>query len=82
MCVLFLSLMEQELLTLAEHLSSRPGFSGALVAQSLVLCVVLSKSLLFLLSFFSLLAIVLPAFLHYGCGLPVKYLQAFITYTY
>ena len=32
-------LMEQELLTLPEHLSSRPVFSGVRVTRSLVLCV-------------------------------------------
>ena len=32
-------LVEQELLTLLEHMSSRPGFSWVLVTQSLVLCV-------------------------------------------
>ena len=53
--------MEQELLTLPEHLSSHPGFSGALVDKSLVFCVVFCKTLIFLLSFF-LLAIVLHVF--------------------
>ena len=32
-------LVEQELLTLPEHLSSAPGFSGVRVTRSLVLCV-------------------------------------------
>jgi hypothetical protein len=34
-----LSLVEQELLTLPEHLSSPPAFSGVCVIRSLVLCV-------------------------------------------
>ena len=37
--VLVESLMEQELLTLLEHLSSSPRFSGVRVTRSLVLCV-------------------------------------------
>ena len=34
-----MSIMEQELLTLSEHLSSPPGFRGVRVALSLILCV-------------------------------------------
>jgi hypothetical protein len=41
----FLSLMEQELLTLPEHLGSPSVISGGCVAQSLVFCVVFSRSL-------------------------------------
>ena len=37
--------MEQELLTLPEHLSSLSVFSGLLVARSLVFCVVFCISL-------------------------------------
>ena len=47
--------MEHELITLPEHLSSPPGFSGVLVTQSLVLYVMFSRSLFVLF----LLAIVL-----------------------
>ena len=38
-------LVEQELLSLPEHLCSSPVFSGVRVAQSLVFCVVFCKSL-------------------------------------
>jgi hypothetical protein len=44
--------MEQELLTLPEHLSSPPGFSGVRVVRSLVFCVVFCRSLFVLLFFF------------------------------
>ena len=45
-------LVEQELFTLPEHLSSPPVFSGVRVTQSLVLCVMFCRSL-FVLLFFS-----------------------------
>jgi hypothetical protein len=46
-------LVEQELLTLPEHLSTPPGFSGVRVARSLVLCVVfVDRSLSFCTFFF------------------------------
>jgi hypothetical protein len=38
-------LVEQELPTLPEHLSSPPVFSGARVTRSLVVCVTFCKSL-------------------------------------
>jgi hypothetical protein len=38
-------LVEQELLTLYDHLSSHPVFSGVRVARSLVFCVVFCRSL-------------------------------------
>ena len=47
-----LSLVEQELLTLPEHLSSPPDFNGVRVTQSLVLCVMFCRSLFVLLYFF------------------------------
>jgi hypothetical protein len=50
-------LVEQELLTLPEHLSSNPVFSGVRVAQSLVLWIVDGFFVLFLLAY------VLPVFL-------------------
>ena len=37
--ITMMSLVEQELLTLPEHLSSSPDFSGARVTRSLVFCV-------------------------------------------
>ena len=52
------SLVEQELLTLPEHLSSPSIFSGVRITRSLVLCVMFCRLLFVLLSFF-LLAIVL-----------------------
>jgi hypothetical protein len=45
-------LVKQELLTLTEHLCSPPDFSGVRVTRSLVLCVLLCRSLFVLLSFF------------------------------
>ena len=47
-------LVQQELFTLPEHLSSPPVFSGVRVTQSLVLCVMFCRSLLIFLSFFFL----------------------------
>jgi len=52
-------LMEEELLTLPEHLSSSPVFSGVRITQSLVLCVMFCRSL------FVLLAIVLSVLLRF-----------------
>jgi hypothetical protein len=49
------SLVEHELLTLLEHLSSPPDINGIRVARSLVLCTVFCKSVVALLSFFFLL---------------------------
>jgi hypothetical protein len=48
------SLVEQELLTLMEHIRSPPPFSGVRVDRSLVLCVVFYRPLFVLLSFFFL----------------------------
>ena len=45
-------LVEQELLTLLEDTSSPPGFSGVRITRSLVLCVMLCRSLFVLLSLF------------------------------
>jgi hypothetical protein len=45
-------LVEQELLTLLEHLSSLPVFNGGRVTRSLGFCVVFCRSLFVLLSFF------------------------------
>ena len=58
-------LVEQELLTLPEHLSSPPVFSGVIrVTRSLVLCVMFCRSLFVLLYFF-LLGIVLSVLLRF-----------------
>ena len=56
--------MEQELLTLPEHLSSPTVFSGVHDAQSLVFCVMYCRSLFILHSFF-FLAIVLCVLLRF-----------------
>jgi len=45
-------LVEQELLTLVEHLSSHPGFCWVRVTRSLVLCVMFCRSLFVPLPFF------------------------------
>ena len=45
-------LLEQELLTIPQHLSSPPVFTGVRAAQSLVFCVVFCRSLFVLLVFF------------------------------
>ena len=47
-----LSHVEQELLTLPEHLSSHPVFGGVRVARFLVFCVVFCRSSLVILYFF------------------------------
>ena len=47
-------LMEQELFTFPEHLSSPPVFSGVRVTRSLVLCVMFCRSLFVFFSFFFL----------------------------
>ena len=47
-------LVEQELLTLLEHLSSFPIFKGVCVTRSLVFCVMFCRSLFVLLSFYFL----------------------------
>jgi hypothetical protein len=47
-----LPLVEQELLTFPDHLSSSQVFSGVRVARSLVLCVMFCRSLFVLLSLF------------------------------
>ena len=52
-------LVEQELLTLPEHLSSSPVFSGVRVTQSLVLCVCIVDRCLSICTF---LAVVLCVF--------------------
>ena len=43
--------MEQELLTLSEHLSSSPVFSGVFITRSLVLCVYFVDRCLFFCPF-------------------------------
>ena len=67
------NVVEQELLTLPEHLSSHKVFSG--VTRSLVLCVMFCRSLLVLLSF--LFCVVCPSPI-YGFWLPLFYLQTLL----
>ena len=50
--ILRVSLVEQELFTLPEHLSSPPVFSGVRVTRSIVLYVMFCRSLFVLLYFF------------------------------
>jgi hypothetical protein len=57
------SLVEQELLTLPEHMSSPPGFSGVRVTRSFVWCVCFVDRWLSFCTF--LLAIVLAVLLRY-----------------
>jgi len=56
------SLVEQELLTLPEHLSAPPIFSGDHAAQSLDFCVVLCKSLFVLLFILTIVLSILLRF--------------------
>ena len=63
-----MSLVEHELLTLPEHLSSHPGLSGVRVTRSIVLCVCfMDHCLSFCTSSF---VIVLSVLLQYGLWLP------------
>ena len=57
---LLLSHVEQELLTLPEHLSSSPDFSDVRIARSLIFCVVFCTSLFVLFSFFFRHCVVCP----------------------
>jgi hypothetical protein len=66
-------LVEQELLTLPEHLSSPRIFSGVRVTLSLVLCVMFGRSLFVLLSFSFGHCVVCPSI--YGFWLSLRYLQ-------
>jgi hypothetical protein len=70
-------LVDQELLTLPEHLSAPPVFSGVCVTRSLALCVCLVDRCL---SFcpFSLGHCVVWSSSIYGFGLPLWYLQTLL----
>jgi len=72
--------VEQELLTLPEHLSSPPVCSGVRVIRSLVLCEVVCRSLLVVVSLLELLffcrCIVCPSI--YGFWLPLWCRQTFL----
>jgi hypothetical protein len=54
------TIVEQELLTLPEHLRPPRVFCGVRVARSLVFCVVFCRSLFVLLSFFDLRILITP----------------------
>ena len=68
--------VEQELLTVPEHLSSLPVFSGFRVTRSLDFCVVFCRSLFILFSFGH--CVVCP--LIYRLWLPLWYLQTLLAY--
>jgi hypothetical protein len=69
-------LVEEELHTLPEHMSSSPVFNGARVSQSLVFCVVFCRSLFVLLFFFYWSCCCLSSI--YGFRLRLWYLQALL----
>ena len=54
-----MSLVEQELLTIPEHLRSPPVFSGIRVARSLVFCVMFCRSLFIIFLLAVMLAVLL-----------------------
>ena len=72
--------MEQELLSLAEHLSSPPGFCGVRVTRSLVLWVFLVDHCLILWNFSFGHCVVYPSSI-YVFWLPLWYLQNLLTST-
>jgi hypothetical protein len=67
------SLVEQELLTLPEHLSSSTVFSGVRVTRSLVLCVCFVGRFLSFCTFYSGHCVICPSI--YGFWLPLWCLQ-------
>ena len=74
-------LVEQELLTLPEHMSSPPVFSGVCVTQSLVLCVCfVDRCLSFCMVSFGH-CVVCPSSI-YGFWLPLWYFQTLLTQNY
>ena len=75
-----LSHVEQELLTLSEHMSSSSIFSGVRVAQSLVFCVVFCRSLFCSFVIF-LLAIVLSVLLRFTASVyPFGIFKLFLSF--
>jgi hypothetical protein len=73
------SLVEQELLTLQEHLSSPPVFSGVRVTRSLVLCVCfVDRCLSFCIFSFGHCAVCSSSI--YGFWLPLWYLQTLLLF--
>ena len=71
------TLVEQELLTLPEHLSSPPVFSGVRFTRSLVLCVCFVDRCLSFCPFTFGHCVVCPSLI-YGFWLPLWYLQALL----
>jgi hypothetical protein len=71
------SLMDQELLTLPEHMSSPPVFSGVRVTRSLVLCVGFVDRCFFF-CIFSFGHCVVCSSSIYGLWLPLWYLQTLL----
>ena len=71
------SLVEQELLTLPEHPSPPPNFSGVRVTQSLVFCVMFCRLLFVLLSFSFGNCVVCPSSI-YGLWFPLWCLQTVV----
>jgi hypothetical protein len=61
--------VKQQLLTLPEHLSSPPVFSGVCVAWSLVFCVVFCRSLFVLFLLAILLSVLVFTDSHYPLGI-------------
>ena len=74
-----MSLVEQELLTLPEHLSSPPVFSGVRVTRSLVLCVCFGDRCLSFCTFYFGHCVVCSSSI-YGFWLPLWYLQTLLIY--
>ena len=64
-----MSPVKQQLLTLPEHLSSPPVFSGVCVAWSLVFCVVFCRSLFVLFLLTILLSVLVFTDSHYHFGI-------------
>ena len=67
-------LVEQELITLPDHLSSSPGFSGVRVTRSLILCVCFVDRFLSFRTFSFSFCVVCPS-LNYRFWLPIWYHQ-------
>ena len=77
--IVSMKLMEQELLTLPEHLSSPPVFIRVRVTLSLVLCAMFCRLLFVLYSFFIWSLRCLSFSLNYGFWLPLWYLQTLLS---
>ena len=76
-----LCLVEQELLTLPEHLGSKPRFLVGFVLLDLVFCVVFLYQCLSICPFSVGNCSVCPSLI-YGFGLPHRHLQSFLVISY